>query len=51
MVIHFDIFENNKVTLFPYFTFIFKTGISFYYAIRSLLTEMNLTLSSVEWKQ
>ena len=30
MVIHSGIFDINKITLFPCFTFISKTGVSFY---------------------
>jgi len=30
MVIHSDIFKNNQITLLHCFTFIYKTGISFY---------------------
>jgi len=30
MVIHRGIFKNNQITLFPCFTFVPKTGVSFY---------------------
>jgi len=30
MVIHSGIFKNNQITLLPCFTFILKTGVSFY---------------------
>jgi len=50
VVVERFIFKNNQFTLFPSFTFIPntgvelpKTGVTFYYVIEVLLTNMSLT--------
>jgi len=48
MVIHRGIFENNKITLFPCFTFIPKTGVSFDFALISKSPRLSNTLTKQE---
>ena len=40
MVIHGGIFKNNQITIFPFSTFILKTGVSFYSTIAHFSLKM-----------